>query len=238
MGTPTHSRSTRDRPAKAPLSRVAVVDAALDVCHREGLDAVTMRRVATELDTGAASLYVYVRNRDELVGAMGDRAVSVLDLEAPDPDRWREQLHELLGRILRAFAEYPGLAASTLATLPATDAPFVLIENLLGLLLAGGIGRQDAAWGCDILSLITTATAIENDVRRDRGPSMTGLAMADFVEDLRGRFLALPADRFPLVVATADEMVTGDGDDRFRFAVDALLDGMVARAARAARAGG
>jgi AcrR family transcriptional regulator len=228
----TRTRSTRDRPAKAPLSREAVIDAALDVCRAEGLDAVTMRRVATELDTGAASLYVYVRNRTELVQAMGDRAVSVLALETPDPARWREQLHLLLARMLRAFEEYPGLAASTLATLPSTEAPFVLVENLLGLLLAGGIGRQDAAWGCDILSLVTTATAIENDVRRDRGP-VTNATMADFVEGLRTTFLGLPVDRFPLVVALANEMVTGDGGDRFRFAIDALLDGMVARAGRA-----
>jgi AcrR family transcriptional regulator len=229
--TPTRTRSTRDRPAKAPLSREAVIDAALDVCRGEGLDAVTMRRVATELDTGAASLYVYVRNREELVRAMGDRAVSVLHLETPDPARWREQLHALLGRMLRSFEEYPGLAASTLATLPTTEAPFVLVENLLGLLLSGGIGRQDAAWGCDILSLVTTATAIENDVRRDRGP-VTRASMDEFVEGLRATFAALPADRYPLTVANADEMVTGDGGDRFRFAIDALLDGMVARAAR------
>jgi AcrR family transcriptional regulator len=229
--TPTRTRSTRDRPAKAPLSRGAVIDAALEVCRAEGLDAVTMRRVATELDTGAASLYVYVRNHEELVREMGDRVVASIQLEAPDPARWREQLHRLLGRMLASLQSYPGLAASSLAELPSTEGPFLIVENLLGLLLAGGIGRQDAAWGCDILSLITTATAIENDVRRDRGQTKDDFA--GFVRDVRARFASLPVDRFPLTVASAEELVTGDTHDRFRFAIDALLDGMVARSGRA-----
>ncbi len=228
----TRPRSTRDRPAKAPLSREAVVDAALEVCRAEGLDAVTMRRVAAELDTGAASLYVYVRNREELVGAMGDRVAASIELESPDPARWREQLHRLLGRMLDSLQAHPGLAASTLADMPSTDAPFDFIENLLGLLLAGGARRQDAAWACDILFLVTTATAIENDVRGDRG-QLNEEHFMGFARDMRARFAALPADRFPLIVASADEMVAGDGGDRFRFAIDALLDGVVARAARA-----
>jgi AcrR family transcriptional regulator len=226
------TRSTRDRPAKAPLSREAVIDAALEVCRAEGLDAVTMRRVATELDTGAASLYVYVRNRDELVAAMSDRVAGSIELEPPDPARWREQLHRLLGRMVTALQAHPGMAASTLAEVPSSDPPFDFMENLLGLLLAGGVLPQDAAWGCDILALVTTATAIENDVRRDRG-QWTEKHFDGMVRDLRVRFSGLPVDRFPLTVAYADEMVTGDGDDRFRFAIDALLDGMVARAARA-----
>jgi AcrR family transcriptional regulator len=230
--TPTRTRSTRDRPAKAPLSRGAVIDAALEVCRAEGLDAVTMRRVATELDTGAASLYVYVRNREELVREMGDRVVASIELESPAPARWREQLHRLLGRMLASLQSYPGLAASSLAEVPSTEGPFLIVENLLGLLLAGGIGRQDAAWGCDILSLITTATAIENDVRRDRG-QMTQDDFSGFVRDMRARFAGLPVDRFPLTVASAEEMVTGDSRDRFRFAIDALLDGMVARSGHA-----
>jgi len=63
MNPPVRHRSTRDRPAKAPLSEDAVVDAALAILESEGLEAVTMRRVAAALDTGAASLYIYVSGR-------------------------------------------------------------------------------------------------------------------------------------------------------------------------------
>ena len=72
-GAPVRQRSTRDRPAKAPLSVGAIVDAALAILKSDGLEAVTMRRVAAALDTGAASLYVYVSGREGLQLAMLDR---------------------------------------------------------------------------------------------------------------------------------------------------------------------
>ena len=86
MDASVRSRSTRDRPAKAPLSEAAIVDAALAVARADGLAAVTMRRVAAELDTGAASLYVYVRNRDELLHAMLDRVAGEVPLVEAGPE--------------------------------------------------------------------------------------------------------------------------------------------------------
>src|SRR5580693_1418732 len=96
-------RSTRDRPAKAPLSVGAIVDAALAILKSDGLEAVTMRRVAAALDTGAASLYVYVSGREGLHLAMLDRVTAEVTLEVPDPSRWRVQLHGLLSRMHQAL---------------------------------------------------------------------------------------------------------------------------------------
>jgi len=59
-----------------------VVAAGLAILQAEGLDAVTMRRVATELDTGAASLYVYVANRDAMLEAMLDAVIGEMQLAA------------------------------------------------------------------------------------------------------------------------------------------------------------
>src|SRR5919197_5081766 len=139
-------RSTRDRPAKAPLSEAAVVDAALAILKSDGLEAVTMRRVAAALDTGAASLYVYVSGREGLFQAMLDRVTATIELEAPDPSRWRSQLHALLRRLQQALVAHPGIAAMTLEDPPTTEVVLGLTENLLGILFAGGVDAQDAAW--------------------------------------------------------------------------------------------
>lgn len=221
-------RSTRDRPAKAPLSAEAVVDAALEILKSDGLEAVTMRRVAAALDTGAASLYVYVAGREGLLQAMLDRVTATIELEAPDPSRWRAQLHSLLERMHRALVAHPGIASITLADSPTTEGVLLLTESLLGILLAGGLEPQDAAWASDIFVVLATAAAREDDVRRPRGPSNAD--RREQVDELYQTFAGLPPDRFPLLVAHAAQMVAGDGDERFRFAIDVVIDGVLARA--------
>ena len=228
----TRPRSRRDRPAKSPLSQGAVIEAALQVLRSEGLEAVTMRRIAAELDTGPASLYVYVSGRDELHRAMLDRVAGSIELETPDPARWRAQLHALLTRMLKALEAHPGIAAVTVASPPTSVATLRVAENMLGILLAGGVNRQDAAWACDILPLLTTASAVESDTRRDRGLT-TEADHQRAISHMRDAFTALPPEQFPLINSTLDEMVTGDTDDRFAFAIDVFVDGLAARVARA-----
>jgi AcrR family transcriptional regulator len=230
MSPTGRQRSTRDRPAKAPLSEEAVVDAALAILTSEGLDAVTMRRVATALDTGAASLYVYVSGREGLLQAMLNRVTATVEIESPDPSRWRAQLHALLRRVHQALVAHPGIAAMTLAAPPTTEAVLQLSENLLGILLAGGLDPQDAAWACDIFVSLVTASAREDDVRhRDLSSDADGREQLD---EVYKTFAGLPPERFPLLAAHAAQMVAGTGDERFRFAIDVVIDGVVARAAR------
>jgi AcrR family transcriptional regulator len=228
---PIRHRSTRDRPAKAPLSEDAVIDAALAILQSEGLEAVTMRRVAQALDTGAASLYVYVSGRDGLLQAMVDRVSATIELESPNPSRWRAQIHSLLERMHQALVAHPGIAALTLANPPTTEAVLLVAENLLGILLAGGIDPQDAAWACDLFVLLVTGVASEDDVRRARGFSSDG-EIREQIDVLHKTFAGLPPDRFPLLAAHAAQMVAGDVGERFRFAIDVVIDGVVARTAQ------
>jgi AcrR family transcriptional regulator len=221
-------RSTRDRPAKPPLSEELIVETALKILRADGLDAVTMRRVATELDTGPASLYVYIGGRDELRRAMLDRVTGSVPIEEPDPARWREQLQALFQGMLRALEAHPGIAAVALGDPPTTERTLLVAEYMLGLLLAGGITARDAAWACDILPLLTTASAMETVVHHDRGNTAQATA-----ERLGAVFSALPAGRFPNIAQHGDVLTSGGSDERFRFAIDVFLDGLVARAGRA-----
>jgi hypothetical protein len=160
---------------------------------------------------------------------MLDRVISTIELEAPDPSRWRAQVHSLLQRVHQALLDHRGIAAMTLAASPMTEAVLRLTENLLGTLLAGGLDPQGAAWACDIFVLLVMATAREDDVRRPRGQSDDG-NRREQVNELRKTFAGLPPDQFPLLAANAVQMVAGDGDERFRFAIDVVIDGVVARA--------
>ena len=71
------------------------MEAALRVLDREGMDALSMRKVGEELGTGAASLYWHVRNKDELLQLVYESVVAELALPPPDPSTWKEQLRDL-----------------------------------------------------------------------------------------------------------------------------------------------
>ena len=94
----------------------------------------------------------------------------------------------------------------------------------MGILLAGGLDAQDAAWAADILAAQVTYAAIEAELRRT-GPS----ALA---ADITAKFARLPAGDFPLITAHAAQLVAGDADERFRFAIDVVIDGVLGRASR------
>src|SRR5262249_19016990 len=80
---------------RVPLTRDAIVEAALRVLDREGMDGLSMRRVAEELGTGVASLYWHVRNKGELLQLLSERLAAEIELPEPDPARWQAQLKDI-----------------------------------------------------------------------------------------------------------------------------------------------
>ncbi len=108
-------------------------------------------------------------------------------------------MHSLLARLRDALVRHPGIAAATMVDPPQTEAALRLLENLLGLLLAGGLDVQDAAWAADILSAQVTYAAIEAEVRRTDPSALAA--------EIAANFARLPADEFPLITAHSAELV-------------------------------
>jgi AcrR family transcriptional regulator len=102
-------RAEMGRPARR--SRAEITAAALDIADRDGLDAVSMRRIAAELGTGAASLYRYVETREEVLDLMADAVGAERPLPAPTGD-WLADLLAIGERsraLMRAHPWLPGL---------------------------------------------------------------------------------------------------------------------------------
>ena len=219
-------RSRRDRPAKPALSRAAIVAAALAIVREDGIDALTMRRLGQALDTGPASLYVYVANRDELWDLLFDAAIGTVTTEPTDPARWREQLQALLQRMVHMMAvEFPGMAKLAMARIPTGDNALRVTESMLSLLKAGGAGDQAAAYAADLISMYATAIAYEQSLYA------TLFADPDYEEQevarLTQRFATLDPERYPTMAALAPAMTRGDGDERFRLGLDVIINGLL-----------
>jgi AcrR family transcriptional regulator len=219
---PTGSR--RERPAKPALTRAGIVAAALRVMRAESLDRVTMRRLAAELDTGAASLYVYVRNTAELRAAMLEELLGQIDLSPVSADGdWRDRLAQVLTSYTAILFENPGLAQSALVTRPNGPAYFALVDGILALLAAGAIPGDRAAWAMDLLLHFATSTAAEQGTREHA-------IDADDEEDAVAAALRdVPAGQFPHIAAVgAAELLSGSGPDRTGWGFRVLLNGIIA----------
>jgi AcrR family transcriptional regulator len=211
--------SRRARPSKAPLSQGVIVTAALDLLSQDGMAGLSLRKVAAALDTGAASLYVYVANLDELLALVLDRVL--VEVERPsDPEGdWREQLKTVLQSYFRVLYERPGLAQVALRTQAAGPGMAGLTETLLALLTRGGLDLARAAWALDLLLLHSAALAAEQDNRR--------FTNEEILRRMQGTMDSLPAEDYPNIHAAGAELYTGTRE-RYEWALDALINGVMA----------
>jgi AcrR family transcriptional regulator len=188
----------------------------------EGLDRVTMRRLAQELDTGAASLYVYVRNTAELHAAMVEELLGEVDLSpVTAAGDWRERLMKVLWFYTSILFEQPGLAQSVLVTRPAGPAYLRLVEGILALLSVGGVHQDRAAWAVDLLLHLATSTAAEQGTRK------RAIDAHDEEGALVAALLAASADTFPQIAALGMELMSDGGPDRLRWGFDVLINGIL-----------
>ncbi|HEU5419039.1 MAG TPA: TetR/AcrR family transcriptional regulator [Streptosporangiaceae bacterium] len=91
-------------------SRQDIAAAGITIADAEGIDAVSMRRVAAEIGAGTTSLYRYVRNKDELLDLMADAAFGQEELPAAGAD-WQAGLREIARRNRAVLLRHPWLAA-------------------------------------------------------------------------------------------------------------------------------
>ncbi len=218
-----HGRGRRiPRP---PITQERIVEAALTLLRREGYDAVTMRRLATELGTGPASMYAHVENKRELDQLVINEVIDPTLIPDADPERWQEQLKESMRAMFRMFRAHPGVARATMGLVPTGPNALRSVERTLAILKAGKVPDQIAAWACDLIPLYVTALAYEESLPQVEGDPGWG---ADFVEELRGYFGSLPVEQFPLLVAMAVPLTSGGPDERFEFGISVIVEGIAA----------
>jgi AcrR family transcriptional regulator len=226
--------------AKAPITRDAIVAAAIPILDAEGLAAVSMRRVADALGTGPASLYQHVANKDELLELIFDAVAGEIALPDVDAEDWQGALKQVVREIRRTLSSHGELAYVTLGRVPTGPNALAITERMLAIMRAGGVADQVAAYAVDVLALFVGATSYEESIRaRELGPDPTGEKVRAHVAEIRAYFKALPPGRFPVLSSMADTLTAYDveqEDERFEFALDVLVGGLAAvAAARAAQ---
>jgi AcrR family transcriptional regulator len=222
-GTPVKERLTVDR----------IVDTALELMRTRGYEAVSMRAIAKALDTGPASLYAHVASKGQLDQLVVNRICAGIEVPEPDPERWEEQIKELLRSTLAAYRRHPGSARAAMGMIPTEEGALVTAEGMMAICLAGGVPDQLAAWFGDLVALYVGAIAVEESIWAERAAAgEVADSEEEVVEQVRAYFDSLPGDRFPILSSMAGVMTAGSGDDRFEFGLDVLVAGLRSLAAR------
>ncbi|MGZ9933520.1 TetR/AcrR family transcriptional regulator [Streptomyces sp. NC-S4] len=216
--------SADDGASQPGLTRRTLVRAALRVLEREGINGLSMRKVAAELGVKAASLYWHVRNKEELLDLLTDELMA--DAEAPPREGdWREQLREYCVRYRRHLLGKRDAAKVVAGRLAPGPYLLRLMEDQLGRLREAGFSDADAA----MISYLLGAF-VQGFVLQEQGPVSASEAMGasrrEAVTAVGEQLRRLPQDSFPVLVALADDLTDPSMEDRFAFGLERLLDGL------------
>src|SRR5215467_1182847 len=146
---------------KKPITVDAIIGTAFGIVETEGYEALTMRRVATALETGPSSLYAHVVNKEDLDELLIGRLCAEIKLPEPDPAAWRQQAISVCAQLRDQYLRYPGISRAAFAVAPSNLDTLRISEGMLAILLAGGIDPQAAAWATDALMLYVNAYSLE-----------------------------------------------------------------------------
>lgn len=200
-------------------TRQEIARAALEIVDRDGLDALTMQRVAEAVGAGTMTVYGYVRSKEELLDAMVDAAVE--DVEPPPgKGSWRQQLHDLAHVAHDMLTRHPALVQIRLRQPVLRPESLRFGEAVLRILHEAGFESREATQAFRLLFTFVFGFA--------------GLSPEQSAEAARREAAAaiagLPAEQFPhLTGAAAEASMAMAGEAQFEYGLERILDGLEAR---------
>lgn len=220
MPTPTaKQRPGRSRSGDRPLDRDRIADAALELVDREGVDALTMRRLASELGIGTMTLYGYFRDKEELLDLAVERGARRYEL-SPGEGEWRERLRTLITTMWRSLSDHPSAVQIRSSRPILSPSAMRACEAGMRILRDAGLDVRESANAWRLLFTYVFGYAAFSSYE----PS------AATKREWEREMAALPADEYPLTTDAAGELREWIAGRRpFEAGLELILDGIEAR---------
>lgn len=216
---PTAKTATKKR---APaLTAEAIVEAAIALADRDGLDDLSMRRLANELGVGTMTLYGHFRHKDELLTAMTDAVlVDAAPVSSPGAD-WIDVARDVALRLRAALLAHPGVAPLVARCGPIGPNAFRATEASLAWLRSVGFDESSTPRAFQaLLTFVLGAVALE-------APYLSSPnAISEKAKRMRLAYETLPKSQYPNTVAMAEHLFIDDADEQFAYGLDLLLEGL------------
>jgi len=221
-------KATPTRFAAQRLSGEEIVDAAIAIADQDGIDAVTMRRVATRLGSGTMSLYRHIAGREQLLDSMVDAAYTGIELPPGPSGPWRDDLALLARAQRRLMRAHPWLATLVGSRPPLMPAFLRCFEFALAALLNAGLEITDASNSAASINAFVVGSLLleqaEQEARRRTGLSREAWRArnAPLVERI------IASGDYPSVARFVRDAKDLDADAAFEAALGRILDGVQA----------
>jgi AcrR family transcriptional regulator len=204
-----------ERTAPAGLSRDRVLDAALALIDRDGIDKLSMRRLGAELGVEAMTLYYYVPNKAALLDGLVERIATRATADMPADGTWRDMLRGFAESCRTELLRHPGVLPLAATRPVLTGAALDVVEAGAARLCRAGFTPHEALHVINIVgTFVLGHTLAEAGTTPGQEDPDTGV-LAD-----------LDADRYPTFRAALDDGLGDDHQERFDYALDAILTGL------------
>ena len=215
------TRATKER-----LSRDTVTERALALADVEGIEAVTIRRLATDLGVTPMALYWHFADKERLLDGVAELVLSQVTLPPDDETRpWDERLREVLDRLLAAFAAHPAMTDVVKTRILLSEPGLEITERVLGLLRCAGFTPEQAAQKA-IYALLFMVGLVTGEPGAMHGEEDEETRDAR----LRGKWAALQAlspKRYPHILEASLPLTNCEDSETWRAAgMDLLLAGL------------
>ncbi len=199
-----------------PLTRARIVRTALRLVDQQGLGALTMRALATDLEVSPMALYNHVRGKEELLDLMLDLMLGEVDCSATDGD-WTTQLRALVCSFHQALSAHPHLAQVYSNQVRIGPHGLAIIERAIGLLLQAGFPPSDAASAFLTLYAYTVGRHQIGRIAPFPGPTP---------RDEGEYYVALAPEQIPSIRAVGRHLGGVHQPGVFEYGLDTLLTGL------------
>ena len=211
----------RTKPRRVPLSRQRIIDAAVEVADREGLGAVTMRRLGQQLGVEAMSLYKHVADKDDVLAGIADRVASEFELPSRDVD-WRMAIRASSIAAYVVLSRHPWAGPLLESDFDPGPARLAYLDAVVDVLHDAGFSLQDVAHAFGALDSHLYGFTMQ--------VASWPFGVDEYAEVATELAAGLDPERYPNLIAMAT-MVGQEGGVPldFTFGLDLLLDGLARR---------
>jgi AcrR family transcriptional regulator len=219
----------RDKPTrgrKPEITLDSIVSAAVEIADADGLDAVSMRRVATQLDVGTMSLYRHVPGKSELLDLMLDNANECPDDEALAGLPWREHLETCARAMYQLYLAHPWLLQVDQSRPLLGPNALAGLEQFIRGMREMNLSDRERIMVLTALDGYVSGLA-RSHVNSRLAPERTGQTDEEFwAAQAPVLEKAMATGNYPTMAAMAEDSFSGGWEETFELGLTALLDGL------------